>query len=369
MHFRSDVHIPQLDGIRGIAIAMVLVWHYGNLVVQTPNTQWFLHSIQFTWSGVDLFFVLSGFLIGGILIDARDKPDYWQSFYRKRAFRILPLYLLVLFSFLVFREIRAGRLAWLFDQEFSLWTYATFTQNITAAWLNSFGPHWMGPTWSLAVEEQFYLLFPLVVRFVRPRLFPLAVVSMIVFTPILRIALWHWFSKDFIMATYTLTPCRADALLLGVLCAWFVRNRSIDPRYLKIALAILAVGTAILLVKSPLYYQRLTVFIGFTWIAMFYSVLLIAAIFSDGALYRITTWSPLTWLGKHAYGLYLYHIIVVGVVFDIFIGGSPKVDNLNELSATLLSVIVTFAAASLSLKYFEAPLIRLGKTPLKVVTA
>jgi peptidoglycan/LPS O-acetylase OafA/YrhL len=127
---------------------------------------------QLSWSGVDLFFVLSGFLIGGILLDARSSPRYFQTFYLRRAYRILPLYFLVIGLSLLphlLAQFSVARAAHTTPLPLPWLSYATFTQNFWMAYLGVFGPSGMGITWSLAIEEQFYLSIPLLIRNVRPR--------------------------------------------------------------------------------------------------------------------------------------------------------------------------------------------------------
>ena len=168
----SSTRIPALDGLRGIAILLVLIvhtisdFHFDHHPVLT----WLVRMSRLSWSGVDLFFVLSGFLIGGILLDARDSPNYFKTFYIRRAYRILPLYFVVLI--LAWLTFESGQLGWLrgawaelFSGRISWWTFFTFTQNIAMALIGPFiGRAGLSQTWSLAVEEQFYLTLPLVVR-------------------------------------------------------------------------------------------------------------------------------------------------------------------------------------------------------------
>src|SRR6516225_2852466 len=141
-----SARIPALDGLRGIAIGLVLLRHaiFGVTSVEgiethSPFTSALVAAGQLTWSGVDLFFVLSGFLIGGILLDARESPRYFQTFYFRRAYRILPLYFVTLAIFL-FQHLpwmsalmRPGRFQPL---EIPGWAYATFTQNF---WMAALG--------------------------------------------------------------------------------------------------------------------------------------------------------------------------------------------------------------------------------------
>src|SRR5438445_5854386 len=149
-------HIPALDGLRGWAILLVLLTHIAApLRWSTP----LLVISSYGWVGVDLFFVLSGFLITGILIDSKPHTGYLKSFYVRRILRIWPIYFLLLaVVFLVTPYL--GR-AFEFPHSYYRWEYYVFyLQNV---WLKDFGPAPLQMTWSLAVEERFYLLLPLVV--------------------------------------------------------------------------------------------------------------------------------------------------------------------------------------------------------------
>src|SRR5712692_10605079 len=210
-----------------MAILLVLIWHY--VVVQQTTVGVFNRVFLLSWSGVDLFFVLSGFLIGGILMDHRQAANYFQVFYVRRICRIMPLYFLWIFLFVVFGivvPLRNEALSWLFAQPLPLWSYTTFTQNIVMA-RAGLGPNWLGITWSLAVEEQFYLALPLMIRAIPPRRLPLVLMTLIVAAPILRIILIARYGAQGYLPGYVLTPCRADALLLGVLCAYVMRHEEL----------------------------------------------------------------------------------------------------------------------------------------------
>jgi peptidoglycan/LPS O-acetylase OafA/YrhL len=156
----SSRRVPQLDGIRGTAILLVIIWHF--IVVplkQGPHDSAISRIIEhvgvLTWSGVDLFFVLSGFLIGGILIDARESPNYFRTFYFRRAFRILPIYLLVVVSYLLVWSMAAGHQIFLRETlgvPMPRWVYFTFTQNF---WLahHAWDSVYLALSWSLAARS------------------------------------------------------------------------------------------------------------------------------------------------------------------------------------------------------------------------
>src|SRR5229473_7035726 len=224
--------IPELDGLRGLAIGSVLIWHYVVLpAVATPATplSYALVLGRLTWSGVDLFFVLSGFLIGGILLDARKATNYFRIFYTRRFFRILPIYAAVLLIFPVFlfaaKRMHRGDFTWLSTGALPWYSYWTFTQNFWMTHARSLGPNTLGITWSLAIEEQFYLTLPLVIRFLTGRRLLTCVLTGICLAPLARITIQLiWPRNSF--APFVLMPCRADALLLGVLAAVLIRDNA-----------------------------------------------------------------------------------------------------------------------------------------------
>src|SRR5947209_6904169 len=155
-------HYLELDGLRGLAILMVVSFHY--------NLAPFLGGV-----GVDLFFVLSGFLLGGTLLDKREASNYFKAFYTRRVCRIFPLYFLSLFLFVILLLAAPFTLGWLLfgdsirfllGDPLPLWSYFTFTQNFAMVDQGVWGIPWLGHAWSLAVVEQFYLILPVLIRFV-----------------------------------------------------------------------------------------------------------------------------------------------------------------------------------------------------------
>src|SRR5215467_9983632 len=147
----------ELDGLRGIAVLLVVYHHWMPLTLNISGDSVAGRLGALSWSGVDLFFVLSGFLIGGILLDHKNSPSYFKTFYIRRVCRILPLYILCLALFYMTKSS-----GWLWNSPLPWYSYATFTQNFWTAFRgNSAEALWLVPTWSLAVEEQFYLTLPL----------------------------------------------------------------------------------------------------------------------------------------------------------------------------------------------------------------
>ncbi len=222
--------IRELDGLRGVAIGMVVLFHFfQNTMAFQPGSvfSYVQAGLRLSWTGVDLFFVLSGFLIGGILLDSRESTNYYSVFYKRRFFRIVPIYLvtLVLGAALVSLKLgpTSGPLQWLTTEGAPWYAYLTFTQNFWMAHAGSVGSNGLAMTWSLAVEEQFYLTVPLYIRALSRRWLARFLVIGICSAPLLRSLLLH-FGSDSSIGIYTMMLCRADALLLGVLAAVLLRN-------------------------------------------------------------------------------------------------------------------------------------------------
>lgn len=258
------------------------------------------------WSGVDLFFVLSGFLIGGILLDQRYSEKFYSTFYGRRILRIVPLYAVLLLLFLVMARHRENAAA-------NLLSYVTFTQNFVWAKVDHWGPSWTLVTWSLAVEEQFYLVLPLMIRCLPERWLPWVFAVMVGCAPAAR-----WLCANVIYdnttSTYVLLPCRMDALFIGVLAAWAVRQPGI-PTALRRYRAFLACFAALLgfvLLRfaarghaDPL--DEPMQGIGLLCVAAFYATILLLV--SAASRPEISAaLKPLTWLGFGAYSIYLFHL-------------------------------------------------------------
>jgi peptidoglycan/LPS O-acetylase OafA/YrhL len=360
---QSDIRHPELDGLRGLAILLVLIWHYSRFLNPDPSNK-FIRLTNITWSGVDLFFVLSGFLIGGILLDHRLSGNLFRVFYLRRAFRILPLYFLVLLSYIACLLLRMD-IPYLFTGHIPIWSYATFLQNFTISWY-ALNPAYMGASWSLAVEEQFYLLFPLVVYFTPPRKLVFVLVAALLTAPLLRIVLYHWFSKDHFLAFYMLMPCRMDALSIGVLCAMAYRSAYFS-RLFKENIGWLrpVVATSFVFLVygiDPIFSSKLMIFGGYTVLALLYGFLLLDSILGpEGLLKRLTNLSWLRSLGKIAFSVYLFHLAVVGFAFFFVLGIEPGLSSLIEVFVAILAVLITLVLGWISWVFFERYFIAMGQ--------
>ncbi len=370
-------HIPQLDGVRGIAILLVLFYHYISALVP-PDANIIARAAAqlFTlgWSGVDLFFVLSGFLIGGILLDNRDAPHYFKAFYARRVARIMPLYygwfaLSLIIGGIASRADATFSLANLSQDRVLLLSYLTLTQNALMAIGAPDLLPWLGVTWSLAVEEQFYLTLPLLIRFVPRNKLPFLLLTLIFAAPIARMTVLY-LPPQSTFAAYVLMPCRMDALLIGVLAAFIIRQEQarqylvahLRAIYILLLLLICALAIMILTATSSVTMVLLIVF-GYTLIALIYCTFLVIAIIAeDGLIFRLTRNRILVEAGVLAYGLYLFHEAPLTLAHRSLLGQNPTLGSVQDLSVTLASAALTILLARASWKYFEKPILRLGRS-------
>jgi peptidoglycan/LPS O-acetylase OafA/YrhL len=366
--------IPELDGLRGLAILMVVLGHYVGSADRGTFGFWvhcFLGGFNAGWSGVDLFFVLSGFLIGGILLGARDAPHYFRTFYMRRVCRILPIYYLwiLVYALLVVNApwLPPGPYQVAPRDLLQVPIQLFFLRNIFIGNMPLFALSWFLVTWSLSVEEQFYLVAPPVIRSLSIRHLVIALAGTVTCAPLLRLALIHYrFSRGLSMA-YILTPCRADALAWGILLA--IAWRSQDFRaylethraQLRFILLFLFIGVFVLIPWFARPFGLVTLTIGLSWLAVFYSCLLLVTLSQTQSwIAGVTRWQSLRELGKISYCVYLLHFAFNRLAHRILLHDDPEIYNLNGVMVSLLALWLTLAVASLSWRYFEKPLLRLG---------
>ena len=367
------LRIPELDGIRGLAILLVLVWHYFAVVANPAEGTllWFAKvASRLTWSGVDLFFVLSGFLLGGILLENRESPDYFKAFYARRAARIFPIYYVVIFAFAVLNGLALGQenagIRHMFDRPMPLWSYLTFTQNFTMASAGTLGATALSVTWSLAVEEQFYLFLPLLIRFVPLRWLRTVLVLLVLAAPVFRALLWSEAKPS--LPSLVMVPARGDSLLLGVLVAVAFRNPGFAnafARYraaLGCAFLVSFAGVVAWTIYAPFVPPIVSRLAGHSWIAVFYGMLIVwVTARPSGALGAVMRFPALRALGVISYAVYLFHIPVIAAVFAWYRGQPPSLRGIGDVTLVLASLGITLGLAMLSWYVLERPLLRIGQ--------
>jgi peptidoglycan/LPS O-acetylase OafA/YrhL len=367
----SSRRIPELDGLRGLAILMVVSLHYTMFTGRAEHTVFakLVRGFGFGWAGVDLFFVLSGFLIGGILLEARNSDRYFKTFYARRIYRIFPLYYLWLLLYLVFLlgGIVLARWPQMFRAEDLLRfpRYLFFLQNLFSQ--NSvLELTWLAPTWSLAVEEQYYLVAPLLVRFLPTRTLTRFLLATVLVAPVLRALTNSFVPHGHLFATFWM-PCRADNLAMGMLGAVAVRSNSFQeflrahPRFLFRAFLLLGTG---LLCVMPWFFRpqnEISLTVGLSCLAAFWlSLLLLVFYHPSGILGRIFRWKFLVRAGALSYCIYLIHSTVNVYLHSVLFHDLPRMDNWKGILITAVSALLTWGIASFSWQFFEKPLLRRG---------
>ena len=367
--------IAELDGLRGAAVLFVIIHHYVSregVTAPGPVASYLHRFASLGWTGVDLFFVLSGFLIGGILLDARSSPSYYTTFYVRRFFRIIPIYYLWIVSLIGLVTFARPFLSSLSplgktaSVDFSVYAHFLFLQNIGIVHLNGLAGVWLNPAWSLAVEEQFYLVAPLLIRLVSPRRLLLFLVAVIACVPLLRVGLLQLVRAEPALV-FGLMPARADALSVGMLAALLWRGDSArawlsaNSRVLYYFLAVLFLGVAARSswVSLPLAFGMQSV--GYTWMAFLYVIILLLALVEfKGPVARLMRLGWLRELGCVSYCMYIIHATVNGGCHAVLLHAKPSVANWQGAAVTICAALLTYGIAKLSWILVERPLLRLG---------
>jgi peptidoglycan/LPS O-acetylase OafA/YrhL len=341
-----------LDVVRGLAILMVLCWHYQP---EKPLiSDFLLYSTRLFWSGVDVFFVLSGFLIAGILLQNVDKKNYFSVFYIRRSARILPLYLILCFIFYLLLRFDPEIFYKTYKYHLPLWSYLTFTQNFFYAARQRFADPWMDVTWSLAVEEQFYIFLSLLIYNIKKKHLYVVAVFLILLAPVLR-------SSSSYITSYILPFHRADSLMFGLLLALAWRSEDIKEFLKKYNLVLKWTCFIFFIGAAYLTYQQKHFGDNFThsWLAFFYSNVILLALLSD----PIARWSifknrVLEWFGLRSYGLYLFHQ-PIHIVFPVLLHWLNI--KLNPWIGIAVMVIVLCMVSEITYRLIEKPFLDLGR--------
>jgi peptidoglycan/LPS O-acetylase OafA/YrhL len=338
--------IPQLDALRGIAILLVIA-HNATLHYGTTS---YLHPLfDRGWMGVDLFFVLSGFLISGILLDTKESPNYFKNFYARRVLRIWPLYYCLLaFMFVVLPHASASQGVAIFAKSSPWWAYPFFLQNfLLPLSTDAAGP--LGVTWSLAIEEQFYLVWPIIVRFLSKRQVAILAMVEIAASPFLR-----YFLAAHHIHIYANFFCRLDGLMLGAGLAALVRSKDfVRERYIGLALAVLAVATPLAVIMD----LRRAEWIVFTFTSLAAGAIVYLAMFWQQKWFQWPLANRfLLFTGTISYGLFLLHKIAFAGVDGL------HVNSVKHPLLTLGVILIgSYVLAITSWNVLEQPFLRLKR--------
>ncbi len=366
-------HLPRLDGVRGIAVLTVMILHFTVMRPDSPAEHAVFQATRLGWAGVDLFFVLSGFLITGILVDSRSGGRYFSSFYARRALRIFPLYYVFLLFVLWIWPAISGAAPEPLGPKLAMLAYLGNFVFAFGGW--EAVPGHTTHLWSLAIEEQFYLVWPLIVWLVSRASLMRLCIAMIVVSWFARAGMHLAWESG--IPGYALLPARMDALAMGALLSlvvreagWVERLRPVLPRLVIAGIVLLAASMAMDLMLSPgedafnplaMHVQLLAYpAVDLLSVAMVgYAVLP-----GDSAYGRVLQHRVMRDLGKYSYALYLLHIPLRNLVVSrIFPGGElPRIAG-SQLPMQALVLIgasaLTFLVALVSWNAFEKHFLRL----------
>ncbi len=355
--------IPELDGLRGIAILSVVSFHYlNNQLVGSENAigKLIYKLTSFGWIGVDLFFILSGFLIGTILIQSKNSKNYFSTFYIRRVVRIIPNYFLLILIFMGLLAIPffANNYFLTGNNVIPAWSYFAMVHNFYMASLDNLGNSAMSVTWSIGIEEQFYIIFPLVIYLLKDKWIPYLLGITIVLAIFFRMQFDSW------IPPYVLLHCRMDAIAFGALVAYFNYHYNLREwvntnfKWLTIILT-----TEIILCGYFFYrYQDLGVLRN-TYYGIFFSISLVIAITKKDSYYAaLLRNKALMWVGTISYSLYLFHYMILGLFHHLFNNGnSIGIENGKDILISISAFAFSLLFAFFIYKRLETPMIKIGK--------
>lgn len=332
--------VPQLDSVRGLAVLVVLLHN-------TDKYQYTGFLARNGWMGVDLFFVLSGFLITGILLETKETEGYFRKFYARRCLRIWPLYYCaLLFMFVVVPVLRPSEAHRIFEpRSMPWWSYFVYLQNFLVPAITG-ATGLLGVTWSLAVEEQFYAVWPIVVRYCSEVQLRTFIIALICGSPILR-----FFLLRLGFNVYPNTFCRLDGLMAGALLALAFRSKTFSPEaYVRPAWIALLIASPLALITAhrvewAVYSFTALASVSFVYLALCSNHRWLQAIMGNRFL---------IYTGTISYAIYLLEKIPTDAAMSLHFNGHPAL-------LLLLTAAATYGLAMLSWKFLEKPFLRLKR--------
>jgi peptidoglycan/LPS O-acetylase OafA/YrhL len=347
--------IDALDGMRGLMTIFVLVSHYfaeidGGLMVLAVG-----------WIAVDVFFALSGFLVGRLIIDKGDRANFLRVFFIRRVCRTFPIYFVCVLG--AYALIAPQSAAWSdMGKALPFWSYLTFSQNIFFATQTSIGVHWLSPTWTMAVEEQFYLVAPALILLTPRRLLPWMLGLIALGAVLFR----FWVHQAGMPAYYglSLLPARADSLALGLLAAVaFTRGWGEGPR---MTLAIRS--SAPLLIFLALAIRKLEgpggpafAVVGFFLVTLA-GALFVLAIARGAPEAQRFNGKLLAYFGHNSFAIYLTHMPILWLAHGLALGVKPTLSTGEGLVVTVLAIPVCIAVSRLLTRFVEEPITAYGRS-------
>jgi peptidoglycan/LPS O-acetylase OafA/YrhL len=363
-YFSTRRYFPALDGLRGLAILLVIL-HNADVYGNVSGVLWPAALLSHAgWTGVELFFVLSGFLITNNLLDTQQAGNYFESFFARRTLRIFPLYYGTLFVALIVAPhfvaqdpvIAASRV-----HQVWLWTFM-------ANWAEPFGKavHGFPHFWSLSVEEQFYLVWPFLLRRRNPPAVWTICATLIVAAFCIRCAMLLIGAPS--EAIYMLTVCRMDALAAGAAAAALLRipaavsvlHRHSDRLWIS-GLALGAIGAVVTDTYS--LYGHGTFTIGYTILSACFALLVLGAIAAPSRIntpyQKLLAFAPLRSIGKYSYAMYVFHMLIILSIGPAILAQLKPVTQFYPPLYALVITALSYIAALVSYHCYEKHFLKL----------
>jgi peptidoglycan/LPS O-acetylase OafA/YrhL len=353
--------IPELDGLRGIAIMLVIFFHYLNNQLLTAGNfigKALCKATSFGWIGVDLFFLLSGFLIGTILIQNKNSKNYFSTFYLRRLVRIIPNYFLLIIVFMIILVVPyfAGDYFLTGNNVLPIWSYFTMVHNFFMARLNNLGNGAMSVTWSIGIEEQFYIVFPFIVYYLKDKWLPYLLIVAIVLAVIFRMQYNNW------IPAYVLLPCRMDAIAFGALIAWFNYHYDLKEWVNRKYNWLLLVMTIDIFVCGLLYYKYADLgSLRNTYFGIFFSLCLVFALTKKNTFYAALLRNKIfVWIGTISYSLYLFHYMILGICRNLT-SSEMEIKSGRDILISIFAFLLSLLFSWILYKKLETPMVNIGK--------
>jgi peptidoglycan/LPS O-acetylase OafA/YrhL len=349
----QERRIVALDGLRGFMTILVIVSHYFGEVQNG------LRATMLGWLAVDMFFVLSGYLIGRLILERKERANFFTVFYVRRFCRTIPPYLITIF--VLFVLLALIKQPWIdADIQFPLWSYLTFNQNFFMIATGSIGAHWLAPTWTLAVEEHFYLVVPALIVFVPGRRLAPVLIAVVVGALLLRIVIYRF---DILpdMAALVLLPSRADILVCGILAAVAFKTSGIPWERLELPLRVtpivMLVGTSGLkLLDNGSFETTGPLLVAIGCAAFILTIVL-------GAPEAKRFHSPvLRFFGNNGYCLYLTHLPVLGLMHGLILGTKPDLATPSQWLVAIAALPVCTLVGWGMTRLIEEPMTAYGRS-------
>jgi peptidoglycan/LPS O-acetylase OafA/YrhL len=345
----NSIRVTGLDTLRGLAILLVVIFHYITRSIDANASEASQLMYQLTYyfnSGVDLFFVLSGYLITKGLLAIKKKQNFFTQFFKRRAQRILPLYYFTLVvAFILLYAGLGENTIWSYSDEVPWHGYFTFLQNEWMGHNNSMGSRLLAIYWSLGIEIQFYIIISVGIYFFRPRILIPLLAALIIIAPILRM------SDGTHVGMYTHFYCRMDSVFAGALIALLTTTLK-SKNWIQVHkkhIETMAFLMLLLFTALTLHIVKIPTFLISTFFMILYSLVVMVSLNLSAAKTKLTALNRLlVFLGNHSYEIYITHELVRALMFFSWDNHEPRIADTKDAILTIFSFAFTIVLAYLS---------------------